>query len=96
MPKATVIGPTNVSLCDLAIDPVTGLAFGVNPDGGSSALYAVDLVTGIATFVGSQFVGGLNALDFSPDGTLYAMSFLGSRLYKIDTSTAQATALFDI
>lgn len=76
-----------------------GTAFG--PDGtlytlvdsyNSGRLATVNLSTGAATPVGpATGIADLMAMDFAPDGTLYAGSWATNSLYKINPSTGVAT-----
>jgi hypothetical protein len=73
-------------LTDIAFDPGGGL-WVINV--GSIARLNGD---GSVAWAASHDVNGMNALAFSPGGTLYAASSLSSRLYTIDTGTGVATA----
>ena len=90
-PKAVKIGLTNVALGDIAIDPMTGAAFGVSVSG----LYSIDLATGNTELTGIHGASGLNSLEFAPDGRLFAMSWLDTHLYRLDMTTGAASAVFD-
>ncbi|WP_208995150.1 cadherin domain-containing protein [Roseibium hamelinense] len=83
----TVIGSTGVgALTDVAIDS-SGKLFGIT----FSRLYSVDPQTGEATKISSSKFGtSMNALEFAPDGTLYAASTNG-KLYTVDVDTGKST-----
>src|SRR5262249_14117895 len=58
----------------------------------TSALYQIDMATIVATRIGP--IGAMvNALTFSPDGTLFAA---GSSLFTIDTTTGAGTLVGDM
>jgi len=64
--------------------------------GGSTAsqLATVNLLTGAATPIGSATgIAGLEAMEFAPDGTLYAASFGTNDLYTLDPTTGAATLI---
>ncbi|WP_298981845.1 cadherin domain-containing protein [uncultured Roseibium sp.] len=84
-----VIGSTGVGpLTDIALDP-DGNLYGVS----FSQLYSVDPQTGAATQIStSSFPSSVNALEFGPDGTLYAAGGSGD-LYTIDADTGVATLI---
>jgi len=66
----TLIGSTTVPMADIAV--LNGEMFGVSfPASGDSFLYSIDPTTGAATEIGDTGLF-LNALQFAPDGTLYA------------------------
>ncbi len=80
-----IIGPANsAQLTDIAFAP-DGQLYGISFNG----LYAVDQTTGAATQIGSTGQT-LNALDFTPDGTLYAAGPNGDALFVVDPSTGAA------
>jgi hypothetical protein len=90
-PKAVDIGNTGVLLTDIAINPKTGAAYAIS----FSDLYSINLSTGKVTDIGSLGDYGMNALTFSSNGTLYAMSSDTSYLYTVNVNTGYATPLFD-
>ncbi len=86
---------------------VSSRALAVAPDGvlwgvlGGAQLRTIDPDTGVTTHVGA--IGGatyIEGMSFAPDGTLYAVSNIGSRfsrkLFIIDTSTGEATLLHEL
>ncbi|GGB33383.1 hypothetical protein GCM10011316_01800 [Roseibium aquae] len=83
----TVIGSTGVgALTDIALDS-SGNLYGIT----FSKLYVVDPDTGKATKISSSSFGtSMNALEFAPDGTLYAASTSG-KLYTLDPATGKST-----
>jgi hypothetical protein len=89
-PTAVNIGEAGVWLLDIAIDPTDGQAYGVS----TFAFYAVDLETGVATFI-SFTAPNQNALEFSPDGKLYSWGFSDTNLYEINKMTGFATPVFN-
>ncbi len=66
-----------ISIADLAVQPVTGLIYGIRSVqdgfGGFGNLYTINPATGLATLVGAtgHFFG---SLAFAPNGTLYMSS----------------------
>jgi hypothetical protein len=68
---------TGISIADLAVQPVTGVLFGIRSPadglGGQGKLYTIDKTTGAATLVGDtgHFFG---SIAFGPTGTLYMSS----------------------
>ncbi|WFE87585.1 cadherin domain-containing protein [Roseibium porphyridii] len=87
-----VIGSTGVGpLTDIALDP-DGNLYGVS----FSHLYSVDPQTGAATQISTSFFpSSINALEFGPDGTLYAAGGSGE-LFTIDADTGVATLVGDM
>jgi hypothetical protein len=67
-------GQNNPSIADLAVQPVTGVLYGIRGPNdqlnGQGKLYTIDKSTGLATLVGDtgHFFG---AIAFAPNGTLY-------------------------
>jgi hypothetical protein len=90
-PKAVNIGESGVLLTDLAINPKTGAAFAIS----FTDLYSINLTTGKVTDIGPLDAPGMNALTFSSNGTLYAMSSDTTDLYTIDLKSGKATVVFD-
>jgi sugar lactone lactonase YvrE len=90
-PTAVEIGNTGVLLTDLAIDPRNDAAYAIS----FRNLYAINLTTGKATEIGPLGFPGMNALTFSPTGTLYAMSTYSPELYTVNLTTGAATIAFD-
>jgi len=68
------IGGTGFSIADLAVQPGTGLLYGIrsvaDQGGGQGRLYTINKATGVATLVGDtgHFFG---SIGFAPNGTLY-------------------------
>ncbi|MHB8954831.1 MAG: putative Ig domain-containing protein [Pirellulaceae bacterium] len=91
VPEAINRGETGRILLDLAVDPITGLAYATD----STRLIVVDLETGATTVVGEMGVNSQNALAFTPDGTLYSWGHLDSHLYRVNLHTGVATAVLD-
>ena len=79
----STIGPvhlssgTAISIADLAVQPGTGVLYGIRSPadqlGGMGNLYTIDKATGLATLVGAtgDFFG---SIAFAPNGTLYMSS----------------------
>jgi len=88
---ATKIGNAGPVLTDIAFDP-KGNLWGID----FWNLYSINKGTGNATWVGPLSSGYMNALVFSPTGTLYAASNLSQSLFTINTSNGQTTSLGSI
>jgi hypothetical protein len=58
-------------------------------------LYSLNLNTGKATVIGALGAPGMNALTFSPTGTLYAMSYATTNLYAVNPASGRATVVFN-
>ena len=88
---ATVlIGPLPTVMSDIAAYNTSLYAISLAETGESSVLYTIDPSSGAGTAIG--YTGPtLNALVFSPSGTLYAAG--GDSLYTLNTSTGQATLI---
>jgi hypothetical protein len=94
-PTFTEIGETGLgTLFGLAIDPVSGVMYGVN--GGDDALYTIDTTTGVPTLVGpvGQTLGAIGGMDFSADGQTLLLSDAGE-LFRIDKTTGVGTPAGD-
>jgi PEP-CTERM motif len=98
-----MLGTTAISIADLAVQPSTGILFGIRgPNdqlGGQGGLYTINKTTGAATLVGDtgHFFG---SIAFAPNGTLYMSSadldFVTGNLINISLRTlnpANAAAL---
>lgn len=83
------IGSLPVVMSDIAA--YNGKLYGVSnpPAGSSSTLYSIDPNTGSGAAIGSDTGAPLDALAFSPSGTLYAAE--ADNLYTVDTDTGTAT-----
>lgn len=86
--------PAGIGLatCLLVVAPVSASLIGVDWDTG--VLYNVSTSDASLSVIGSTGITELSALEFAPNGTLYAFSS-GSqaRLYTIDPVTATATSV---
>jgi len=71
---AITAGGINLSIADLAIQPVTNTLFGItNPDGVTHSpgdLYSINTSTGVGTLIGNTGFF-FNSIAFAPNGTLY-------------------------
>ena len=81
------IGRLPAVMSDIAA--FNGTLYGIS--GGGSTLYSIDPSSGSGTAIGSGTGAALNALAFSPSGTLYAAG--GDSLYTIDITTGTATEI---
>jgi DNA-binding beta-propeller fold protein YncE len=88
---ATLIGATGLSIIegDLALNPVTGVLYGVQQVGASVLqLFTVDLDTGAGTIVGAVAGGAdLSALSFDTAGNLFVLDTGTDRLLRVDDTT---------
>ena len=97
-----VIGPITdgagglpIGIADLAVQPGTGLLFGVRAPtdlhGGAGKLYVIDKTTGVATFVGNT-PRRRDSIAFAPDGTLYETGFVPGppTLFTLNPATGAA------
>jgi len=67
----SLIGNMGVEMTDIAF--LNGAMFGVSfPATGNNSLYSINPNTGAATKIGTDTGNYMNALQFGPDGTLYA------------------------
>ena len=85
------IGSLPAVMSDIAA--YNGSLYGISqaPSGGFSTLYSINPSSGSGTAIGSGTGVALNALAFSPSGTLYAAG--GDSLYTIDITTGMATEI---
>lgn len=101
----SIIGATGIGspLGGLAFDPASGVMFSITAGGSVAQLHTIDLVSGAATLVGPVTVDGAGlgatALEFGPDGVLYALPNrrdpLAGHLLRLDPATGEATDLGD-
>ncbi|MGS4886538.1 cadherin domain-containing protein [Roseibium sp. MB-4] len=84
-----VIGSTGVgAMTDIALDSAGNL-YGIS----FSKLYSIDPDTGEASLIStSRFGTSMNALEFGPDGTLYAADTSG-KLYSVDFNDGSLTTI---
>ena len=59
----------------------------------NSELYSIDLETQSATLIGSHSINGLNALEISENGRLYAASITNQEIYTLDSATGTASSI---
>jgi len=81
------IGSLPAVMSDIAA--FNGTLYGIS--GADSTLYSIDPSSGSGTAIGSGTGVALNALAFSPSGTLYAAG--GDSLYTIDITTGMGTEI---
>ena len=101
----SIIGATGIGspLGGLAFDLASGVMFSITAGGSVAQLHTIDLVSGAATLVGPVTVDGAGlgatALEFGPDGVLYALPNrrdpLAGHLLRLDPATGEATDLGD-
>jgi len=90
-PVAIDIGETGKRLFGIAVNPTSGLAYGIT----TSKLYSVDLGSAAATYIGTMDTGTMNALEFSSDGRLYTWGYGNTKLYEVDPSTGALAFVMD-
>jgi hypothetical protein len=82
----TLIGSTGVPLCDLGV--FNGAVYGTDC---ASSFYSVNPSNGVLSRIGSTGVSDVNALAFSPSGTLYGA--VGNQLFTINTASGAASVV---
>jgi len=84
----TPIGPNGAVLTDIAIDPTTGIMYGVS--GFNQKFYTVNLATGAATQIGSTGIGFQNGggLACTSAGVLYGVNNFSTYTYSKTTGKA--------
>ncbi len=90
---STLIGSTGFGpISGLAYDAGSGVMYGIEGGPGPADLLAIDLLTGLATTVGSTGIQA-GSLQFGPDGKLYAgtTGSGGGDIYRIDQANGTAT-----
>jgi hypothetical protein len=90
----TAVGLIGYAVTGLAIDPTTGILYGVTAErgGGGNSLITIDRATGAGTVVGE--LGHVVAeLDFNSAGQLFGWSEDEDNLVSIDKSTGVATVV---
>ena len=102
----TSVGATGVgsALGGIAHNPCTGATYAVSAGGSTGQLFRLNLNTGVATLVGDVTVNGagvnLTALEFGPDGVLYALPnvnhALAGHLLRINPHNGNAADLGDL
>lgn len=87
----TPIGPNGAVLTDIAIDPKTGIMYGVS--GFNQKFYTVNITTGLATQTGSTGLGFQNGGGFAANsrGVLYGVDNFST--YTYDKVTGAATLI---
>ncbi len=85
----TPIGPFGNYITDIAIDPRTGMMYGVS--GNNEKFYTIDITTGLATQTGSTLIGFQNGggLAANSVGALYGVSNFS--FYSYNETTGNAT-----
>ena len=93
--SATRIGNMGTVMTDIAFSP-SGELFGVD----DSRLFSIDSTTGASMFIGNLNLGlrfnVANALEFSPDGTLFLANSSSTLLYTVNTTTGATTVVGDM
>ncbi len=84
------IGSIGISIGDLAVNPITGVIYGIrsNADGTGNGgkLYTINPLTGVPTLVGDTGAGVGGGIDFTPGGDLYQVNTSVSHLSLVDGS----------
>jgi hypothetical protein len=87
----TPIGPNLAVLTDVAIDPTTGIMYGI--DGFNQKFYTINTATGLAVQTGSTGIGFANGGGFAADitGALFGISNFS--FYSFNKTTGMATLI---
>lgn len=87
----TVIGPFGAVLTDIAIDPTTGVMYGIS--GFNQKFYTINTATGQAVQTGSTGIGFANGGGFAADeaGALFGVSNFS--FYSFNKTTGLATLI---
>lgn len=84
-------GPNGVVLTDIAIDPATGIMYGLS--GFNQKFYTIDKSTGVATQAGSTGIGFANGGGFAADMTGNLFGFSNLIMYSFNKTTGAATQI---
>jgi hypothetical protein len=91
---STFVGNFGFSVFGDAFRPDGTLYAMIDSGSSGSQLATVNILTGAATPIGSATgVSSLDAIAFTPNGTLYAASFATNDLYTLNLSTGAATVV---
>ena len=85
------LSKTLTSLSDIAVDPATGMMYGLAWDGnGHYELATVNPATGLVSLVGGKLSAKVSALTFDGYGQLWGLDAVSSQLVVIDKATGAA------
>jgi hypothetical protein len=89
----TPIGPfvNDLSLTDIAIDPTTGIMYGIS--GFDQKFYTINTATGLATQTGSTGIGFANGGGFAADRTGALFGISNFSFYSFNKTTGNATLI---
>jgi hypothetical protein len=91
----TPIGPNGtpapIVLTDIAIDPTTGIMYGIS--GFNQKFYTINTTTGLATQSGSTGIGFANGGGFASDGTGLLFGISNMSFYSFNKTTGMATLI---
>ena len=87
----TPIGPNMAVLTDVAIDPTTGIMYGI--DGFNQKFYTINTSTGLATQTGSTGIGFANGGGFASDVTGALFGISNFSFYSFNKTTGAATLI---
>jgi hypothetical protein len=87
----TVIGPFGAVLTDIAIDPRTGVMYGIS--GFNQKFYTINTTTGQAVPTGSTGIGFANGGGFAADRTGALFGVSNFSFYSFDKTTGMATPI---
>lgn len=82
---STLIGNTGVVMFDIALDPISGVLYGVS---GGGTLYSINTTTAAASAIGPSGAF-INGLTFDSSGTLFGSG--GTGLYSLNLGTGAAS-----
>jgi hypothetical protein len=86
-----VIGPFGEVLTDIAIDPTTGIMYGIS--GFNQKFFTINTTTGEAVQTGSTGIGFANGGGFAADRTGALFGISNSSFYSFDKTTGMATLI---
>lgn len=92
----TAITNARGQITSIAFDPVTGVLYGNNTQsfgGGSGALFTIDTMTGVASYIGETGYSNIFALGFDQNGALFGIDDSTDTFLSIDTTTGAGTAI---
>jgi hypothetical protein len=87
----TPIGPLGATLTDIAIDPTTGIMYGVS--GTDQKFYTINTTTGLATQIGSTLLGYQNGGGFAADRTGALFGVDNFSFYSYNKTNGNATLI---
>jgi len=87
--RVTVIGPFGQVLTDIAIDPTSGIMYGIS--GFNEKFFTINTTTGQAVQIGSTGIGFANGGGFAADGTGALFGISNESFYSFNKTSGMAT-----